>query len=188
MPTSAFMKRMVLRELPHAIKKLTVAPYKLHRDMQANINEGLFLASPLAKQFNQVCAASSHVPAIEIAAAYSIEQHLHSDFPIDSRFSLLLKDFNRRDGWVQRVHLQSGEFCAALQALSKWHAFFWLGNEGGSVGDNGAAPLKPGNLGEVAALGKQLWPAASYWDLSKQPQGQLDGLVSQTGTVLYLPT
>lgn len=170
LPTSAFMKRMVLRELPHAIKKLSIAPYKLQRDMAANINEARFLASPLAKQFNEMAACATQ--QCEIAAAYSIEQHLHSNYPIDSRFSLLLKDFNRKDGWLQRVHLEAGEFCAALQALAQWHAFFWI-QEGGAGSTCAAQHHQDGS---VAELGRQLWPTASYWDLDKQPEGQVEGL------------
>ena len=40
---SLFCKRSVLRELPHAVQKATSAPFKLRRDIQANVNEATFL-------------------------------------------------------------------------------------------------------------------------------------------------
>ena len=75
-----------MREMPYALKKLTDAPYKLQRDVEANVVEAVFLSSSLARLFNQ-----THED-YQIGLPFKIDQHVYtSDSPIDSRFTLLLR-------------------------------------------------------------------------------------------------
>ena len=117
-PKSIFCKRIVLRELPYAMHKMRTAPFKLPRDLAANLNEAKFLSSPLAKEFNG---------RDEIVTAYQLEQRTFDQSPIDSRFCLLLKDFGEHEGWHQHAHLPQAELRAALCCLARLHAFLWLG-------------------------------------------------------------
>jgi len=76
---------------------------------------------------------------------------LFDDCPMDSRFSLLLKDFSETEGWRQVVQLNLDEMKATLRALAKFHAFFWNG------------------LPRNQKLISSLWPVGSYLDQAKQP-------------------
>ena len=62
---------------------------------------------------------------------------------------------------------------AAMGALARWHAFFWLPSEAGEAGEAG----RGAECSEVEQLAANLWSVGSYWDLGKQPDGQLDNLV-----------
>jgi fructose-1,6-bisphosphatase/inositol monophosphatase family enzyme len=73
---SAFFKRIVMRELPHAVKKITEAPYKLKRDIKANRTEAALLTSPLALSFNKKYAG-----IFEIVTAYDIQSRVFSGPP-----------------------------------------------------------------------------------------------------------
>ena len=58
---------------------------------------------------------------------------------------------------------------AALRAIARFHAFFWLGPRGqGSEGD----PLAEAK----ASLRPRLWEVGCYWDLAKQPEDQVESL------------
>ena len=157
-PTSFFYKRAVLRELPHALKKARIYPFKIRRDVRSNMVEASFLAhsTELPRAF---MAASG----VQIALPYRVEQAAYPEAnPIDSRFALYLFDFSPDLGWRQHAHLAAPELQAALRALARWHSFFWLSRD-----SNAAAAV------EKARLADMLWASGSYWHLGQQPQGQL---------------
>jgi hypothetical protein len=161
---SAFFKRIVMRELPSAIKKMSDAPFKLVRDMQANLNEAVFLSSTLPTLFNNSqgggcggCGdggggggvvvgggggeATRTMLQLEIAIPYQVNKHVHPDIPIDSRFTLLLRDFSPEAGWKQYPHLLHDEMMAAMEALARWHSHYWIDAKpvNGSTTDTSAA-------------------------------------------------
>lgn len=232
---SAFLKRIVLRELPQAMAKLRSAPFKLTRDVQANVNEAHLLgAAEMVRDFNRRHAAGEGAAAVEIVTPcvlsprlarnflqggehnsalvalprgsrrrtfprYEIQTCRFDDGPIDSRFSLLLKDFCAEEGWVQSSQLDRSQLPAALAALAAFHAFFWLGTPGAEgVSDRAFKRAGPwaeyvpagsirdcqnvGGGGASAGAGAAawihgFWRCATYWDLAKQPAGQLDALL-----------
>lgn len=100
----------------------------------------------------------------EIGLPYNTEAISYPSHPIDSRFSLLLFDFNHSLGWEQRPLLQSRlELYATLQSLARFHAFFWIGKGGGASGCGGV------DEGWGARLAREdvVWDTGSYWDLGK---------------------
>ena len=171
-PRSAFYKWIVLRELPYAMFKHRTVPFKLGRDVQANRVEATVLSSPALRAFH---AANS--PGVQVALPYRTEQRVYPDTPVDSRFGLLLRDFHPREGWRQCAHLGRERMEAALRALARFHAFFWLGPRGeGSKGDPLAEPK--------ASLSPNLWEVGCYWDLAKQPEDQVGSLPARWARLL----
>eukprot|EP00092_Neocalanus_flemingeri_P036354 GFUD01039577.1.p1 GENE.GFUD01039577.1~~GFUD01039577.1.p1 ORF type:complete len:793 (+),score=183.94 GFUD01039577.1:41-2380(+) len=156
---TAFLKRIVLRELPSAIEKAKTLPYKLQRDVNANMNESNFLKNPLVTKFNNTENSNAKQGRLQIVKAYDCQALVYADNPIDSKFLLLLEDFSEKNGWHQFAHIDEKYMRSTLQALAKFHAFFWLKN-----GDR--------NLSRE--IEKQLWDVATYWDLEKQPTGQVE--------------
>lgn len=163
---SVFCKRIVLRELPYALQKMRTAPFKLARDVQANLNEARFVTSDLVQEFN-----NRFSPACKIVVAHKLEQQAYAadSHPVDSRFTLLLHDFCREDGWEQYPHLRGRvELQSTLRCLAQFHAFFWLGRRHGGK-----------TCGQsLQNLAADMWQVATYWDLGKLPSGHLTGLVS----------
>ena len=94
-----------------------------------------------------------------MVTAFTCTAIVHNDNPIDSRFSLLLNDFSKEDGWHQVVQTDLAQMRATLKALARMHAFFWLGNK-------------------TTSLASCLWPVATYWDQAKQPSDQAARLSS----------
>jgi 3'-phosphoadenosine 5'-phosphosulfate (PAPS) 3'-phosphatase len=173
--TSAFYKRIVMRELPYAVKKLTTAPFKLARDVRANVNEATLLSSPLAAAFNRSYGGGGGVNTsgvdIEIALPYTVQCQTYADVPIDSRFSLLLRDFSAEHGWRQYPHLNTVQLRATLDALASWHAYFWLADDNDEEGD-------------LHDLAQRLWPVAGYWDLHKSGATQVDTVADSWQCIL----
>jgi len=157
---SAFFKRIVLRELPSAVEKAKSLPYKLERDVKANMNENNFLKLTATEKFNLTEESNSSNECdgkAQIVRAYDCQARVYTDNPIDSKFTLLLEDFSEKNGWKQFPLLDENNMKSTLQALAKFHAFFWLKDKQGSD--------------EVRTL---LWEVATYWDLEKQPAGQIE--------------
>jgi len=153
--STAFLKRIVLRELPGAITKAQTMPHKLLRDIKANVNESNFLKSGLVKKFNDTARDGG---LVKIVHAYDCQARVYQDIPLDSRFLLLLEDFSEVLGWHQYAHLDEAKMKATLRCLAKFHAFFWL---------------KDGNNRENDDLRGALWPVATYWDVEKQTADQI---------------
>lgn len=177
-PRSAFCKRIVFREMPYAMQKLTKAPFKLRRDVLANLNEVLVLKSPMLRELDSssgstslslplayVCQRKTYGDAgtCASAAGATVEGDADAHDAVDCQFSLLLKDFAPSLGWRQSPFLGRTNMLATLSALAKWHAHFWLAFE----------PPRPSAARELA---EGLWQKAGYWDLGKQPSDQLERL------------
>jgi len=155
---SAFFKRIVLRELPSAVEKAKSLPYKLERDVKANMNENNFLKLSEAEKFNQIEErnSSNFEGKAQIVRAYDCQARVYTDNPIDSKFTLLLEDYSEKNGWKQFPLLDENNMKSTLQALAKFHAFFWLKDKQGPE-----------------QVRTKLWEVATYWDLEKQPAGQI---------------
>ena len=155
---SAFFKRIVLRELSSAVEKAKSLPYKLERDVKANMNENNFLNLAATRKFNETEERNSTIKCegrAMIERSYNCQARVYIHNPIDSKFTLLLEDFCEKDGWKQFPLLDENNMKSTLQALAKFHAFFWLKNDQGEH------------------VRTKLWEVATYWDLEKQPVGQV---------------
>ena len=136
---SVFLKRVVLRELPHARSKSKdpKQQFKLLRDVKSILVESRFLQHPVVKSF------SKHVA---IGEALFIDQKVFTDVPMDSRFLLCLKDFSPREGWYQIPLLKDMELRLTLDGLARFHSYFW----------------------GHASLNQQVWSTGGYWQLFHQ--------------------
>ncbi|KAK7233687.1 inositol-1,4-bisphosphate 1-phosphatase [Aureococcus anophagefferens] len=121
---SVFYKRVVMAELPAAVKKQTTQPAKLLRDVESFRVEAAFLAS----------AAASSFEGVRLPAALASTQVPDAAHPIDSRFALYLRDFAPEDGWRQRNLLAGDDARRTVRALAAFHARFW-GADASSAGD-----------------------------------------------------
>lgn len=144
---TAFYKRIVFRDHPHALKKLKSAPYKLNSDIQSYKVVTSFLSS-------KACQAVRERAGVGIPKCYDTQLEPHDDNPIDSKFSFLLEDFSPVDGWYQQWLLRDVDECrASIRALAKLHAFFW----------NGSSFWRDSKDREAAReLEAGVWKSASY--------------------------
>jgi Ecdysteroid kinase-like family len=83
---------------------------------------------------------------------------------LESKFCMVLEDFNQKDGWYQEWLLEETTAKAVLQALANMHAYFWTGSnfwikEGGKLGQE---------LEEV------VWPNGGYMQPALQGYEQLE--------------
>ena len=121
---SVFYKRVVMAELPAAVKKQATQPAKLLRDVESFRVEAAFLAS----------AAASSFEGVRLPAALASTQLPDAAHPIDSRFALYLRDFAPEDGWRQRNLLSGDDARRTVRALAAFHARYW-GADASSAGD-----------------------------------------------------
>ena len=155
-PSSVFFKRIVMGELESARTKALATPFKLIRDVKSYAVEAAFLNSKACKRL-----AST---GVAVPTAYHVDLRPDDNEPIESRFSMLLADFNPKDGWEQRGLLNEAEVKAALSSLAKMHGCFWEGSEFWS--DKEA----------VEELEGAVWKAGAYWQPSMQPEEQFTKL------------
>lgn len=156
---SIFYKRIVLREMPFAIKKSQVTPYKILRDVKSSGVEFAFVGAPETKLFAEMAKGK---PCL--ALPYRIETKPRFDVPLDSRFAVFLPDLRKEDGWLQFPYLNRDQLQLCMETLANFHAFYWV--EG-----------QPANAPGVK-LAPQLWETGSYWHLGQQPKGQLNHIIS----------
>jgi len=138
-------------------------------DVKANMNESNFLQHSLAKGFNDTQKHNSlktKEGRVRVVKAYDCQAMVYTDNPIDSKFSLLLEDFSVKTGWHQFAHLDDENMKSTLRALAKFHAFFWIQN---------------GERKEKTSL----WDVATYWDLEKQPERQLELLEENFTRIIH---
>eukprot|EP00392_Amoebophrya_sp_AT5.2_P007007 g7019.t1 len=117
---SVFVKRSVMRELPHCQTKAVTQPDKLARDVRSYQVETGFLATP-----GLAAALRTHA-GVRIAECLYSQRRPVEDSPIDSAFLTILDDFSPAAGWKQCAMLADMNMLeTAVRALARWHAFFW---------------------------------------------------------------
>jgi hypothetical protein len=154
---SIFLKRAVMRDLPHALNKAVTSPHKLARDVQSYQVEHNFLGSQACEylrlynrtrgfgsagalpQIPRVLFSDSHVPASVSSSSSSSSSS--SRRPQDARFLTLLEDLSPADGWLQSGLLESSQLEATLRMLARFHAFFWNGRVGPALAASSACAL-----------------------------------------------
>lgn len=152
---TAFYKRIVFADLPHAREKSRTAPHKLLRDARSYQVVASFLQSEARRQM--VEATGVIVPRL-----YHVRSRPDYERPMESKFSFLFEDLAPSDGWYQRWLLDDADEChATLRTFARMHAFFWTGSSFWNDEDNTAA----GDELEAA-----VWSSGSY----VQPQAQDD--------------
>ena len=127
LPKSVFYKRVVMADLHHAQNKLQTAPHKLKRDVKSYQVETAFLSSH-ACQVGLRTHAGVYVPKVYAA---DLRPSLGSNDPaeqLNSKFAMLVQDFSTQKGWTQQWLLKEESAQAALEALAKFHAYFWNGS------------------------------------------------------------
>ncbi|KAJ9448525.1 3prime(2prime) [Diplonema papillatum] len=161
---SAFYKRIVFRDMPYAVAKSVQHPFKMRRDVASATVEASFLSSPALVRF-------AETSGVRIALPHHTQQYpVTGNHPLDARFCSLLQDFAPADGWVQKPLLDEEHMLLSLAAFAQFHAFFWGGVAGGS---NPAKCAGEGVKLYGEGLRGQLWTTGTYWDLAKQPGGQV---------------
>lgn len=118
--------------------------------------EASFLAS-------NACQVLSGSPGVCVAKCRKAEI-CPNDIAIDSKFSLLLEDFSPSLGWLQAPLLDADQLRAGIEALAKFHAFFW----------NGGVHNRLLSAGDVEELQRGVWGVASHWAPSRQPAEMMD--------------
>ena len=81
---------------------------------------------------------------------------------MDANFSLLLYDLSPERGFVQSPFLSLGQLLSGVRYLAFQHVFFW-NRESSKKNDSDGSNI-------------DLWPTATYWDMSKQAGGQSEKL------------
>ncbi|GBG30930.1 Inositol monophosphatase 3 [Hondaea fermentalgiana] len=152
---SVFYKRVALRELPYAIFKSKTTPMKLLRDVKSTGVEVAFLNAADTKRFAELAQGCPR-----LALPYRIDSIPHFDVPLDSRFGIFLPDLCKEDGWEQYPYLPTPLLALTLEALARFHAFYWI---------EGTPEDSPGRN-----VAPHLWETGTYWHLGQQPKGQLD--------------
>jgi hypothetical protein len=85
---------------------------------------------------------------------------------VDSKFSLLLEDFCPALGWEQAPLLNPQQMVAAIEALARFHAFFW----------NGGVHNHLLTAVDIAELERSVWGVASHWAPSRQASEMMDNI------------
>ena len=158
---TAFYKWIVLNELPAAIHKAKHQPYKLARDARSCLVESDFLASPC-------CTEYSSTSGVKVALAYYTERFYCEQSPVDSRFYVMLKDFNQTEGWVQAPYFSPNQMSKSLESLAYFHSYFWCSRE---------VPL-------IEEFRSKVWSRGGYLEPSKQPAGQKDEIIKMWDEVM----
>lgn len=144
--TSAFYKRVVFAELDYQRAK---SSEKIVRDVQSYAVEAAFLSSSLALKGLDVA----------MPTAYAADLRPSACAPLDSKFAILMRDFDPRQGWYQRNLITDlCEARAAIAALAVFHAHFW------------------GISRDETRL--KIWERGSYWEPRKQDTGQLEAIAA----------
>lgn len=126
------------------------APSKLARDVRSYQVEVSFLASGACRTLNSLG---------EVNLARCLKAEIFpNEAAIDSKFSMLLEDFSPELGWYQTSMMNTAQLTAGIEALAKFHAFYW----------NGGVHNKHLDACSVSELSDAVWPVATHWAPSKQ--------------------
>lgn len=160
-PATLFYKRIVMSDLGHARAKLKAAPHKLTRDVRSYQVECNFLTSDACKSLvDEAGVRINRVYGSDLRPVTGTEPREQ----IQSRFAILLEDFNSAEGWEQEWLLQEDSAREALGVFARMHAYFWNGSEfwtkdGGRLGE------------EMEHL---VWPNGGYMQPQLQGEAQLE--------------
>eukprot|EP00980_Cylindrotheca_fusiformis_P000230 scaffold52_cov183-Cylindrotheca_fusiformis.AAC.9 len=138
LPSSVFYKRIVMADLAHSLDKLKNSPHKLVRDVRSYQVETSFLTSR-ACQEGLVKEAGLRINKVYGSDLRPVSADSSPKEQLQSKFSILLEDFNSADGWEQQWLLDEEAAMASLAEFAKMHAYFWAGSsfwskEGGKLG------------------------------------------------------
>eukprot|EP01060_Flectonema_neradi_P005675 TRINITY_DN137_c7_g1_i2.p1 TRINITY_DN137_c7_g1~~TRINITY_DN137_c7_g1_i2.p1 ORF type:complete len:580 (+),score=54.31 TRINITY_DN137_c7_g1_i2:110-1741(+) len=158
---TAFYKWIVLNELVAALYKAVHQPFKLVRDAKSCLVESDFLSS-------ESCTEYSKTSGVQVALPYYTESFYSSENPVDSRFYVMLKDFNHTEGWVQVPHFSPTQMDKALESVAFFHAYFWNSRD----------------LPHLNELRGKMWDRAGYLEPTKQPSGQKERLPERWNEVM----
>lgn len=162
LPSSVFYKRIVMADLAHARDKLTSAPHKLVRDVKSYQVETSFLTGRACKSL--VEDTGLRINNVYWADLRPVAEELGPKHQLESRFAVLLEDFDSADGWKQQWLLDEAGTRAALEAFAKMHAYFWKGSD--------LWKKEASKIGEE--LGRSVWPNGGYMQPNLQGLEQLD--------------
>jgi 3'-phosphoadenosine 5'-phosphosulfate (PAPS) 3'-phosphatase/thiamine kinase-like enzyme len=162
LPSSVFYKRIVMADLAHARDKLTSAPHKLVRDVKSYQVETSFLTGAACKSLIE--DTGLRINSVYGSDLRPVAEELGPKHQLESRFSVLLEDFDSADGWQQQWLLDEAATRAALRAFAKMHAYFWVGSdfwkkEGGKPGEE---------------LNRSVWKNGGYMQPNLQGLEQLE--------------
>jgi 3'-phosphoadenosine 5'-phosphosulfate (PAPS) 3'-phosphatase len=163
LPKSVFYKRIVMSDLAHARDKLTSAPHKVIRDVRSYQVETAFLTSK-ACQEGLIGKAGLRINKVFGSDIRAVAQDLGPKEQIESRFAVLLEDFNIKEGWEQEWLLDEEGTKATLAMFARMHAYFWEGSDFWKEDD--------GSLGKE--LEEAVWPNGGYMQPALQGYDQLD--------------
>lgn len=165
LPSSVFYKRIVMADLAHSRDKLKNSPHKVLRDVRSYQVETSFLTSRACQEaliketglkINKVYGSDLR----PVAATLSPKEQLQS------KFSILLNDFNSDDGWEQRWLFDEEAEMAALAEFAKMHAYFWAGSD--------FWKKEKGELGNE--LAKAVWENGGYMQPALQGYEQFENV------------
>lgn len=162
LPSSAFYKRIVMADLSHARDKLATAPHKLVRDVKSYQVETSFLTSTACK--NLVAETGLRINTVYGSDLRPVCADKGPKDQLESRFSVLLEDFDSDDGWYQQWLLNEQGTRAALKSFAKMHAYFWTGSD--------FWRKENGELGEE--LSNAVWENGGYMQPKLQGYEQLE--------------
>eukprot|EP00760_Papus_ankaliazontas_P015210 PhM_4_TR16406/c2_g1_i1/m.61747 len=152
---SYFIKRSVMRDLPHARAKMKNAAtqHKLARDVRSYEVESNFL-----KWYSTTTASTTSLLP-PIARAVYCDSIVCRESPLDSAFCLILEDFSPAKNWRQKPWCESiEEMKSVVEALAKFHAAFVNG-----VGFSSDSSL-------------DVWESGCYWSPERQAADQIEKL------------
>ncbi|CAJ1906295.1 unnamed protein product [Cylindrotheca closterium] len=127
LPSSVFYKRIVMADLEHSRNKLMNAPHKLIRDVKSYQVETSFLTSR-ACQEGLIKEAGLKINKVFGSDLRPVASTFGPKEQLQSKFSILLDDFNAEDGWEQRWLLDESAAKASIAEFAKMHAYFWDGS------------------------------------------------------------
>ena len=175
LPASVFYKRVVMSDLDHARDKLQNAPHKVVRDVKSYQIETEFLVSQ-ACQEGLIAEAGLRINKVFGSDLRPVHHKKGPKEQLESKFSILLEDFDGEKGWEQKWLLDEVSAKATLQEFAKMHAYFWTGSvfwkrSGGSMGKE---------------LEDIVWPNGGYMQPELQGYDQFKNVAS--GFASRLPT
>ena len=164
LPSSVFYKRVVMSDLAHARDKLKNAPHKLVRDVRSYQVETAFLTSKACQEglFQDTDIRINKVFGSDLRPVSEGGPRAQ----LESRFSVLLEDFDVADGWFHQWLLDEEGTKAALKTFAQIHAYFWTGSKFWKK-DNG-------KLGEE--LKRAIWPNGGYMQPALQGYDQYENI------------
>jgi thiamine kinase-like enzyme len=113
--------------LEHAWSSLVSAPQKVVRDVKSYQVESSFLTSR-ACQKGLIKDTGVKINKVFGKNLRPTCSSLSPEEQLQSRFALLLEDFNDQEGWTQQWLLDEDACKAFLKTLATIHAYFWTGS------------------------------------------------------------